>query len=152
MGDVMLSKAINSGMDLQVLDARLRGHWPTFCGVSRGPYGTLAHFTEAEAPADWGAVEAGVGTALVMTTDKIRVTAGGADVALISVTDARIASDVAVAYYVDFNGVLDDTPTDAPVVAGRCELEFGAPVAGVYRVRVERKAGLEVGYVTIEAV
>lgn len=38
------------------------------------------------------------------------------------------------------------------VVAGRCDLEFGAPVAGVYRVRVERKTGLEVGYVVIEAV
>lgn len=152
MGDVMLSKAISSGLDMVVLDGRLRGHWPTFCGVSRGPYGTLAHFTVAEAPADWGAVEAAVGAALVMTTDKIRVTAGGTDVAQIAVTDARIASDTVVQYYVDYNGVLDETPTDAPVAAGRCELEFGAPVAGVYRVRVERKTGLELGYVVIEAV
>lgn len=152
MGDVMLSKAISSGLDMVVLDGRLRGHWPTFCGLSRGPYGTLAHFTVADAPADWGAVEAAVGTALVMTTDKIRVTAGGADVAIIAVTDVRIAGDSVVQYYVDYNGVMDDTPTDAPVVAGTCELEFGAPAVGVYRVRVERKTGLEAGYVTIEAV
>ena len=109
---------------------------------------------------DWGHIKsliqdemaAAVSVPLAMTTDKIRVTAGGADVALIVCADARIAGDATVNYYVDFDGVLDDTPTAAPVVAGRCELEFGTPVAGEYRVRIERGAGFEVGYVTIEAV
>jgi hypothetical protein len=152
MGDVKLSKVLDSTLDIVVLDRRLRGHWADFCGISRGAYGTLAHFVSANEPADWGTVAAAVSVPLAMTTDKIRVTAGGADVALIVCADARIAGDATVNYYVDFDGVLDDTPTAAPVVAGRCELEFGTPVAGEYRVRIERGAGFEVGYVTIEAV
>lgn len=146
----MRVQTFSSDLPLDALDARLRRHWPTFCGMSRHPDGTtVAHFTADQLPADYATVEAQLQTALQVQTDRAAVRVHE-DAALITCTDPRIAQDTAILYVVDYNGQ-HGSSAEAPVVNGRVELEFVAPIDGLYRIRLQRISELHTGYVMIKA-
>lgn len=146
----MLTQVFDSDLPLDLLDARLRQHWAVFCGMSRHPDGTtVVHFTSEAVPADFKTVESQLKSALVATADRPTVNVYGA-AARIVCADALIAADKAIQYVVDWNGQ-HGSSAEAPVIDGRVELEFVAPVAGLYRIRIQRISELHTGYVMIKA-
>lgn len=146
----MLTQVFDSELPFDILDIQLRQHWPDFCGMSKYRNGVVvAHFTSEAVPADFKTVESQLKSALVATADRPTVHVNGA-AARIVCADALIAADKAIQYVVDWNSQ-HGSSAEAPVIDGRVELEFVAPVAGLYRIRIQRISELHTGYVMIKA-